>query len=162
MIDFQTIRAVEIEKVHLTYVYDHLKKCGSHGFEGVVLWAGTINNQIFTVTDTIIPVQKSFSLEEGLLYRVEEEELHRINVWLYKNKRQLMIQIHSHPTEAYHSETDNRYPIVAQHGGISIVVPNFGFDPFSLESWAAYQLSSSALWEELSLTQKKSLFYIIE
>lgn len=34
-------------------------------------------------------------------------------------------QVHTHPGDAYHSATDDRWPIVSQAGFLSIVVPFF-------------------------------------
>jgi hypothetical protein len=35
-------------------------------------------------------------------------------------------RIHSHPAEAFHSETDDKNPALTNHGALSIVVPFFG------------------------------------
>ena len=161
MSEFLKVSKIEVRRTDIEMVYQHLQDFGKDGFEGVALWAGFVEEDKFIVTTTIIPQQKSSQSEDGLLYTVDGEELHRINVWLYKNKLSLMLQIHSHPQEAYHSDTDDRYPIVSQFGGLSIVVPNFGFDKFSLESWAVYRLLPSKEWKEISLSEKESLFKIL-
>lgn len=161
MSEFLAISKIIISKADIEQVYKHLRSFGAEGFEGVGLWAGVIEENKFVVKETIIPHQRSSRSEDGLLYTVDGEELHRINVWLYKNRMSLMLQIHSHPASAYHSETDDRFPIISQFGGISIVVPNFGYDDFSLESWAVYRLLPSKGWQEMSLEEKKSLFSIV-
>ena len=71
------------------------------------------------------PKQTAYRLASGLCVRVEADELHRLNVWLYENAERLAIQVHSHPTEAFHSDTDDNYPIVTTLGGLSLVVPDF-------------------------------------
>jgi hypothetical protein len=77
---------------------------------------------------------------------VPGDELHRINMWLHRHRLRLIAQIHSHPTEAYHSDTDDRYAIATSLGSISIVIPDFAVRPFQLEDCAAYRLSNRPWW----------------
>jgi hypothetical protein len=72
----------------------------------------------------------------------------------------LIAQIHSHPTRAYHSETDDAYPIITKIGGISIVVPDFAAGDIDLKRWAIYRLTENASWIELTETQKLQLIEI--
>jgi hypothetical protein len=155
------IRKVYISSFHIHQVYEHLQNVGKKGLEGVALWTGTHqSNTEFLIQTTLIPLQKAYSSEDGLLYFVGEEELERINLWQYENKQTLIAQIHSHPTIAYHSETDDAYPIVARLGGISIVVPYFGFKGFSIEDWAVFRLFPEG-WIELSNKETMNLIEII-
>lgn len=154
------INKIYISEFHIYEVYSHLQEAGKRGVEGVALWMGTFKTSTeFIVQTTRIPEQKAFSTEEGLLYIVGEQELERINLWLYENKQILLAQIHSHPGRAYHSETDDAYPIVARIGGISIVIPNFGFNGFSLDDFAVYRLDGNG-WNELTMKEIQDLIHI--
>ncbi len=156
------INQVHLPKTQIENVYHHLQEAGRNGVECVALWSGHfIENSIFEITSTIIPKQKGYKIEEGLLYTVDGEELHRINVWLYNNNQTLVSQIHSHPGLAYHSETDDAYPIVARVGGISIVIPDFAIGPFSMTDWAVYRLNDENQWIQLNQNQLNTLFKII-
>jgi len=161
MMGFKSVSHVTIPYMELEKVYMHLRESGARGVEGVALFTGVRNGDSFEVKSAIIPTQKAFNHDGGLLYTVEEEELYRINVWLYRNKQQLIAQIHSHPSMAYHSETDDKYPIVTTIGGFSIVVPNFGFGLISPEEWAVYRLNSSNKWIELKNHELNSTIQII-
>lgn len=154
------ITKVVVPYSDIDYVYKSLRKAGGEGVEAVALWAGTYADSTFEVKNTIIPAQTGYRIEDGLLYSVNGEELHRINMWLYQNKRTLMAQIHSHPGEAYHSETDDKYPIVAVVGGLSIVIPDFGFNPVSIDEWAVYRLFSGKGWLSLSSKEVENLIQI--
>jgi hypothetical protein len=37
----------------------------------------------------------------------------------------LGVQVHAHPGEAFHSGTDDAFPVVTTEGGLSIVAPSF-------------------------------------
>jgi hypothetical protein len=124
----------------------HLRSTGQQGFEGMALWAGRLEGDYFQVTDAVIPQQQGHRTEHGLAVSVPGDELHRINIWLHRNRLRLIGQIHSHPTEAYHSDTDDQYAIATALGSLSIVVPDFAVRPFQLEDCAAYRLSTRPWW----------------
>ena len=156
------ISSIKIPLGCVKEVYTHLRKVGVKKFEGVGLWAGvTTDSSSFKVTTTIIPKQTAYNHEQGLLYTVDSEELYKINVFLYENKLTLLSQIHSHPGAAYHSDTDDAFPIVAVNGGLSIVIPDFGFHDISIKHWAVYRLIPNKGWVELDDRQVESLITII-
>src|SRR5260370_111004 len=39
------------------------------------------------------------------------------------------IQVHTHPGEAFHSPTDDAYPMIHTVGFLSLVIPNFALGP---------------------------------
>lgn len=161
MSSFLDIKEVRIPLSCANSAYKYLQDFGMKGFEGVALWAGVQVESTFEVRATFIPEQKSFNHDSGLFYSVGGDQLHRLNVWLYKNKMVLIAQIHSHPSEAYHSDTDDAFPIVTELGGLSLVVPDFASAPLNIYDWAAYRLSPNYGWKELSVKEASSLIKII-
>lgn len=160
--DFLKLKNITIPKDCVEKAYEHIRTAGLKRVEGVVLLAGVyhVGADIFEVKETIVPKQLSMLLEEGLLYAVDGEELHRINVYLHENGMVLIAQLHSHPGRAYHSSTDDAFPIITKLGGLSIVVPNFGADDFSLDRWAVYRLNTHLKWEELNRKTVRDLIRI--
>lgn len=102
-----------------------LREAGRSGVERFVLWSGKIAHTTFNVRTLHMPKQFATRGPEGLLVRIDGPELHRLNVWLYEHEELLAVQVHSHPTEAFHSSTDDSYPMVTTRGGLSLVVPDF-------------------------------------
>lgn len=154
------INSVILSQESLEKAYEFLRYVGTKGVEGICLFAGQMESTTFFVKEVIIPRQKGYILEQGLMYAVDNDELHDLNVWLYENNMQLIAQIHSHPGEAYHSDADDRYPIVDSYGGISIVVPDFATGEISLFDTATYRLSLNKTWKKLTRQEVKSLFTI--
>jgi proteasome lid subunit RPN8/RPN11 len=144
----------------ISQAYRHMRDLGRKNLEGVALFVGKLEGTICYVHETLIPKQVSIMLHEGLLYAVGEEELYRLAVYLYKKGLRLIAQIHSHPKEAYHSETDDAYPIITVVGGLSIVVPDFATKPASLSTWAVYRLNAENQWVELGMQDKTNLITI--
>lgn len=125
---------------------EHLRETGEHGFEGLALWAGRRSGDVFTVEQTIIPKQESLRLKGGLCYRVDADELHKINCHLYEHGHMLIAQLHSHPDEAYHSPVDDDFAIATTVGAFSLVIPDFAVRPFSLQECAVYRLMPGDGW----------------
>ena len=126
-----------------------LRDAGSHGDERFILWSGVVRDERFLVRTMHSPKQTAYRLPSGLCVRVEADELHRLNVWLYESAERLGVQVHSHPTEAFHSDTDDAYPMVTTLGGLSLVVPDFARCGVRGRGTALYRLSNTG-WKPLS------------
>jgi hypothetical protein len=135
---------------------ESLVAAGSEGFERFVLWSGNISGDDFLVETVHVPEQEAYKLDTGLLVRIEGEALHRLNTWLYESGEVLGVQVHAHPTLAYHSETDDTYPIVTTLGGLSIVTPDFCTRGLFAEDSAVFRLTREG-W----LNEKSSLVKVI-
>jgi len=151
MITFLNIKQIIIEEKNLHKAYEFLRYAGSKRLEGIALFAGQDDGSVFHVREVIIPHQTSMVLEHGLMYAVDAVELYDIGVWLFKNKMKLIAQIHSHPQAAFHSEADDRFPIVDTYGGVSIVVPNFASGILNISEWAVFRLSINKEWAQLDV-----------
>jgi hypothetical protein len=128
-----------------------LRQVGAKGFEGFVLWAGKLeNDSTFAFSTSIVPAQHASVTESGLLVTVTGESLFAVNRFAHSNGVVLAAQVHSHPTHAYHSTTDDEYPLVTLVGALSVVIPDFArLAPADLEKWAWYRLSKQASWDAL-------------
>lgn len=159
---FLDIKTIYLPKSCAFEALAWMYNAGRKHLEGVALWAGIRDGNTFYIKRTIIPEQSAGSIEDGLIYVVNGEELHRISLELFDTGMRLIAQIHSHPGEAYHSDTDDAYPIVTVAGGISIVVPNFATGGLKLSEWAVYRFIPNEGWMELSVIQKETLLKIVD
>lgn len=100
-------------------------------------------------------------MEEGICVTVKGEALHEVSRFLHERGLALVAQLHSHPTDAYHSETDDTFPITTRLGSVSIVLPDFAQRPFSLAACAVYRLTKRA-WVELSVAEATALIHMDE
>jgi hypothetical protein len=144
------VKRVVVPSACVEEAYTHLRRVGQQGLEGFALWAGELDGDTFLVRANIIPEQRGLRSDLGVCVVVGGDELHRINVWLYEHRMTLIAQLHSHPDDAYHSTTDDTYPIATTTGSLSLVVPDFASNPFSLENCAVYRLFPPRGWVELS------------
>jgi hypothetical protein len=127
---------------------EQLREVGVRRAECFVLWVGQAVGERFQVEHAYVPKQNAYQLPDGLCVTVDGDELHRLNKWLYTHSMTLGAQVHSHPSRAYHSDTDSTYPIVTQRGGLSIVVPDFGRHGLRGSGVESYRLAASG-WHHL-------------
>lgn len=157
---FLDVNRVRVPRVCAEEAHAHLELVGHQGFEAFALWAGKLDGDTFNVFKTIIPDQRGLRTDLGVCVTVAGDELHRINVWLFQHDMTLIAQLHSHPTDAYHSETDDTYPIATTVGSLSLVIPNFAREPFSLENCAIYRLMPPDNWVKLTVGESDRLIIL--
>lgn len=141
--------------------YEFMRSAGRMRLEGMVLWAGKQLDRVFTVTELIVPKQKGLSTPDGVCAIVEADELRRLNMFLYRNSLQLAAQVHTHPTEAYHSSTDDQYAIATTIGSFSIVVPNFAVVNYAVAECAVYRLDAQGSWVEVDESQSPNRIVVV-
>lgn len=149
MSTFESIREFVVPGELCDATDRQLREAGLDGDERFVLWSGVVCEDRLLVKTSHCPEQIAYRLAGGLCVRVGAEELHRLNMWLYENAEQLAIQVHSHPTVAFHSDTDDAYPMVTTLGGLSLVVPDFARHGVRGPNTALYRLSRAG-WQRLS------------
>jgi hypothetical protein len=132
-----------------------LAEIGRGGVEGFVLWGGVLEDERFRFTSGYVPRQRGLKTPDGLLVEVDSDALFEVNKAFNERGEILAGQAHSHPTEAYHSSTDDLYPIVTILGGLSLVVPNFacaGLEAFADFRW--YRLAAYNDWVEIDPSEQ--------
>ena len=150
MSDLASASKLRVPRSVIATTWEALRSYGEQGYEGFVLWMGRLEGALAIVEVALVPAQSSIRGEDGVGYFVTSDTLFQINRELHRTKRRLIAQVHSHPTEAYHSATDDAYAVVTTEGGFSIVVPNFAArDPDPTEC-AIYRLLGGR-WKELGL-----------
>lgn len=151
------IVSVTLPRSVVKRTHAHLAATGRRGLEGMALWAGVQEGEVFNIREVIIPEQQGVRSDHGLAVMVPGPELQRINLHLYKSKLRLLAQIHSHPTHAFHSEMDDEYAIATALGAFSVVVPDFARDPFSFAGCATYRLTPRPWWKPGTRPEWKSV-----
>ncbi len=131
--------------------FDVLVDAGERGLEAFVLWGGNVADNCLAFRSLIVPDQVGHVTNEGLLVTVDGMALFHANKEFYRRGELMAAQVHSHPTEAFHSGTDDCFSLVTLAGALSIVIPNFGRGRFhELKEWALYRLHSGDHWTPLT------------
>lgn len=160
MIGFSDIRKISIPKSELTRGYEFLREVGKLGYEGLLLLVGLAADDAFNVTEVWIPQQRGQRTPDGICVVVDADEMHRVNMTLFNRGLTLIAQIHTHPTDAYHSSTDDEYALATTVGSFSLVIPDFASRPFSFADTAVYRLTSDGLWQEVAPADVQNIFQV--
>lgn len=154
--DLENVRTFRVPAAVADATDAALRQAGAHGHEAFVLWTGRLNGNTFDVEQAYLPAQTGHHMADGICVTVDADELHRLNQWLYESAQRLGAQVHSHPTGAYHSDTDDAYPIATQRGALSLVVPYFATFGVRGRGVATYRLNDSG-WARQSWWRTRSL-----
>lgn len=68
---------------------------------------------------------------------------------LARSDREVRVQVHTHRGEAFHSQTDDDYPLIQTAGFLSLVIPNFAMGAVGLADAFLVELQSDGRWHEL-------------
>jgi hypothetical protein len=68
---------------------------------------------------------------------------------LARGQREVRVQVHTHPGEAYHSVTDDTYPAVQTAGFLSLVIPSFARGVEDLSRAHLAELTVSGGWKSV-------------
>jgi hypothetical protein len=133
-----------------------LRSSGAQGREGAILWVGEQDGGCYRVTHVIAPQQVASRWH----FEVPLDERIRVATSLCENEI-VILQIHSHPDEAFHSPTDDRKAMVDRQWALSVVVPDFCRGELrSLTQAAVYSLRGPLDWVQLTAAQIRNLFII--
>ncbi|HET7508975.1 MAG TPA: hypothetical protein VFJ65_01875, partial [Solirubrobacterales bacterium] len=88
-----------------------LRACGQGRKECVAYWTGLLSD-CDRVDGLLHPVHRA--VRGG--YAVDQHWLAETWNTLGRDRRTIRVQIHTHPNVAFHSPTDDRFPIVASTG----------------------------------------------
>lgn len=128
-----------------------LAEAGRRGHEAFVLWGAIpARDGSMHICTAVRPAQHAEKTRDGLLVTVPGEALFGVNKLLYERGETLAAQAHSHPGPAFHSKTDDAFPLVTLRGALSVVVPNFArAGRAGLGSWVWYRLAGVGDWVQV-------------
>lgn len=137
-----------------------MRERGAHGWEAVVVWIGQVTGDgEAEVERAYVPEQVPLVHEDGIGVYIDGDAITRLILALEDNER-VLARLHSHPTFAFHSETDDLNRLISHEGAISIVVPYFARQGLRLESCSVNELLPNQGWVELALDEALRRFTV--
>ena len=122
-----------------------LRRAGSRGREGIVLWLGYRTDSHIQVTDAYQPYHTS----KADMFHITPTGMTALHNELRQRRRMVAAQVHTHPGRAYHSKADDRWAIVRHVGALSLVLPDFAFGTTTesfLDTAKVYRFSEKSEW----------------
>jgi hypothetical protein len=130
---------------------------GALGLEGTAMLAGSVGKGI---TRCVVPDQQGIRSPFGVAVEVTDRGKLQLAGALGLDERWIA-RIHSHPGEAYHSDTDERNPVLTAEGALSIVVPFFGLGLRRGLSACAIHIYRGGLWLRLEPHAVEALIRVV-
>ncbi len=128
----------------LPATFRKLRDCGRGQCECAVYWTGPCSDRCVDGLEHPLHERSAFG------YEVSDAWLTEFWKRLAASMRSVKAQVHTHPGEAFHSASDDRWPIVSQAGFVSIVIPKFAeSEPTLDEAWIG-RLQADGSWRRLA------------
>jgi hypothetical protein len=128
----------------LQETFHTLRECGRGECECAVYWTGPSDSNLVNGVEHPIHQRLPFG------YEINDGWVTDFWKRLAVSKRSIKVQVHTHPDEAFHSATDDKWPIVSQIGFISIVIPCFALGEPSLDDTWVGRLQTDGKWQRLA------------
>lgn len=127
----------------LQKTFSTLRECGRGQCECAIYWIGPSESNAVNGVEHPIHRRSPFG------YEIDDHWLTDFWKRLAASKHSIKAQVHTHPGEAFHSATDDKWPIVSQEGFLSIVIPDFATGEISLENTWIGRLNEDGVWSRL-------------
>jgi len=90
-------------------------------------------------------------------FTVDEAWLHQFWLELGRKDCGTRLQVHTHPEEAFHSATDDAYPIIHKTGFLSLVIPDFALGPIGFEKAYLTEIQPNGRWKQVPIDERIQL-----
>ena len=125
-----------------------LQDCGRGKCECAVYWVGPTEEELVDRIEHPIHKRSAFG------YEILDNWLTELWKRLAESRRSVKVQVHTHPGEAFHSSTDDQWPIVSQAGFLSIVIPDFAAGAPCLDKAWIGCLETDGTWRHIKSAEE--------
>jgi hypothetical protein len=127
---------------------EQFQRCGRGRAECVVYWLARLEAP--DVVDTV--VHPDHTATAGM-YSVKSDWLTPFFIRLHSERRTVRVQVHTHCYEAFHSVTDDAWPLVTTPGFLSLVLPEFARGPLHHDDFFLVELDPSGEWNRIDVRE---------
>lgn len=123
-----------------------LRRCGEGRRECQALWVGPWSDPEL-VTRIVHPRHSASAVG----FQLDDRWLTKFWSELGDAGEGVRVQVHTHPGAAYHSATDDTFPILAVPGFLSLVIPRFAQGPASFDAAFLARFDEDGRWREVPI-----------
>lgn len=137
----------------LDETFDRLRSCGGGRRECQALWVGPWSDP--KRISRVVHPQHSAS---AVGFTLADNWLTAFWSSLAEAGEGVRVQVHTHPGAAYHSTTDDAFPILTVPGFLSLVIPRFALGPIGFEGAFLARLGEDGCWREVPIRDHLEIF----
>jgi hypothetical protein len=123
---------------------EQLQQHGGGRNECVVYWLAP-QNDLGQVDEIVHPDH----LATPVHYAPTQDWLNRFFAGLVRTQKSVVAQVHTHRTRAFHSATDDQFPLIHTPGYLSLVVANFAHAPIRASDLFLVEVDPDGRWTEV-------------
>jgi hypothetical protein len=129
--------------------FTHFRECGRGLDECQILWLSS-----WEFPEVITRVVHPKHVAQGGGFALDDAWLNDFWMELGDTNMGIRVQVHTHPQEAFHSPTDDEFPIIHKPGFLSLVIPNFGLGPVGFQDAYLTEIQADGTWQQVSILSR--------
>jgi hypothetical protein len=126
--------------------FAHLRLCGSGRRECQALWVSP-----WADPERLSGVVHPRHAASAVGFQVEEVWLNHFWTQLADDGLGVRVQVHTHPGPAYHSATDDAFPLIHTPGFLSLVIPRFAQGPVGFADAFLAEIQPDGGWRPVPI-----------
>jgi hypothetical protein len=138
-----------LAKEMLEETFEHFRKCGHGREECQALWISSWNTP-----ETLSRVIHSKHAAHFGGFVLDDAWLNAFWLDLGNTNNGVRVQVHTHPGEAFHSKTDDDFPIIHKPGFLSLVIPNFALGPVGFMDAFLTEIQPNGQWKQVVIESR--------
>src|SRR6185437_426765 len=140
---------MRLQQEVLEQTFEHLRRCGAGRRECVVFLTGPLEAP--ALIDATIHPRHSATMG---CYELDSAAVAEISSELLRCRRSVHVQVHTHPTAAYHSPQDDAFALVHTPGYLSLVIPNFALGPVGFDHAFLAERTQNGSWVAVNPSER--------
>lgn len=133
----------------LAQTFAFFRSCGEGKRECQVVWTSPWADPD-VITAVVHPRHRAY--RGG--FDIDSAWLNEFWLELARVEQGIRVQAHTHPRTAFHSKTDDAYPMVSSTGFLSLVVPNFAMGPVGFEDAYLTEIQADGSWRQVPIESR--------
>jgi len=120
-----------------TATLEAIRAYGARSSEALIFWGGMTGPGVASVTGVYLPGHDA----HGACAALRPDERRWLVQELARRDEKLLVQVHSHPADAFHSDGDDEGAASFHEGFLSLVVPRYGRGVSHVRQCALFEFS---------------------
>ncbi|MDE1468325.1 hypothetical protein [Aurantiacibacter sp. D1-12] len=123
-----------------------LRSCGDNRRECQLYWVSSWNDPL-----KLLEVVHPRHLSSAYALSIDSGWINEFWNDLADRGMGVRVQVHTHPSEAFHSATDDAYPLLPEAGFLSLVIPDFAMGPVGFDRAYLTEIQSDGSWQQVDI-----------